>query len=250
MSADINDFINAKNEVDKADNRLVIYERQKPLMDAVLDVAPSLGAYLDSKIEIKLKNYQSEKRKIFVEIVLENKDIITRDMVSEEEFLVNFMKTVEVVERLSTNDKVVYYANLIRNGYLSGEPCIDSDMFDECMAIINDLSYREMVFLAEFAKHAKENPVRIDESGDYLVSGEDWIKYYHHMKETYPNANPRTFLKRLSRTGFVEEYSGWFGFENNSLVLDDRLNKHDLEASFILLKDYFLFEKMVIKRVG
>lgn len=42
-------------------------------------------------------------------------------MVNDVEFIINFARAKEAVQRLATTDKVEYFGNLIRNGYLQGK---------------------------------------------------------------------------------------------------------------------------------
>lgn len=45
-------------------------------------------------------------------------------MVNDVEFIINFARAKEAVQRLATTDKVEYFGNLIRNGYLQGNALI------------------------------------------------------------------------------------------------------------------------------
>lgn len=57
-------------------------------------------------------------------------------MVNDVEFIVNYARVREAVRRLATNDKVKFFGNLIRNGYLS-DTHIQSSVFDEYINILN-----------------------------------------------------------------------------------------------------------------
>ena len=57
-------------------------------------------------------------------------------MVNDVEFIINFARAKEAVQRLATTDKVEYFGNLIRNGYLQGKH-IDGSIFDEYIHILN-----------------------------------------------------------------------------------------------------------------
>lgn len=68
-------------------------------------------------------------------------------MVNDVEFIVNSAKTREAVCSLATNDKVKYFGNLIRNGYLSDEH-IENSEFVESLEILNTMSYREIQYIS------------------------------------------------------------------------------------------------------
>ena len=64
------------------------------------------------------------------------------------------MPVVKVVRILAANDKVKYFGNLIRNGYLSRE-YIENNEFEEYLEILNTVSYCEMQYLL----FKKEKPI-------------------------------------------------------------------------------------------
>ena len=93
------------------------------------------------------------------EILKNDIELCTVD-VNDVEFIMNFKKTLDAVNRLSNNDKIKYFANLLRNGYMKKEK-ISNDEYEEFLRILNDLSYREInyiFFLYDFEnKNDKEN---------------------------------------------------------------------------------------------
>ena len=63
------------------------------------------------------------------------------------------------MQRLATTDKVEYFGNLIRNGYLQGKH-IDGSIFDEYIHILNTMSYREIQYLVEYKKYCEDSSKR------------------------------------------------------------------------------------------
>lgn len=84
---------------------------------------------------------------------------ITTEMVNDVEFLINYARVVDAVRRLASNDKVVFFGNLIRNGYLSGEH-IAVSKFDEYINILNTMSYREIQYLVDYKKYCEESATK------------------------------------------------------------------------------------------
>ena len=80
-------------------------------------------------------------------------------MVNDVEFIINFARAKEAVQRLATTDKVEYFGNLIRNGYLQGKH-IDGSIFDEYIHILNTMSYREIQYLVEYKKYCEDSSKR------------------------------------------------------------------------------------------
>ncbi|MBR5337755.1 MAG: hypothetical protein IK152_07205 [Lachnospiraceae bacterium] len=163
-----------------ADDKVKI---KNAFIKSLIGVFPFLGEYLNELIEIGFEQSQNEKQEKLVEIISKNKDIITTDMVKNNEFIINLARTHEMVKRLATNDKIEYYANLIRNGYLCQGECISADTFDEYTSILNEISFREIEYLVEFANRAKRCDNRI-------LRKNEWEEYCIKMKERFPEINP------------------------------------------------------------
>lgn len=176
-----------------------------------------------------------------VETILQNKDLITRDMVNNVEFIINIAKTISAVDRTASADKVVFYGNLVRNGYFSNET-ISNDCFEEYLAVLSDLSFREIQYLAVFAERARQH--------DYKLEGTFLADYYRFMSAKNPEINPSIILNRLKRTGFVNTINEWadFGVEDTkdvhgagSLVFGDN-------SAFRLEYAYDDFEEVVLTK--
>lgn len=127
--------------------------KSNPVVESVLmpviKSVPIIGDMVDSTMNMAIKNFQQKKEQELINVILKNKNIITSDMVNDIEFIVNYNRTLEAVRRLATNDKVKFFGNLIRNGYLSGTH-INNNEFEEYLNILNVMSYREIHFLEEY----------------------------------------------------------------------------------------------------
>ncbi|HPG91844.1 MAG TPA: hypothetical protein PK675_00360 [Clostridia bacterium] len=124
-----------------------------------IDEFPLLGKLLanitDNTLGSALKNHQAKKRKDFENFLLNTDKTITTEMVKDVEFIMNLVKSIEVIDRLTTNDKVVYFANLLRNAYLNGEK-IQSDNFDNLFEKIKLMTKSDIDLLIKVLKMSKE----------------------------------------------------------------------------------------------
>ena len=114
---------------------------------SVKPLFPFWGELADGVVNEVLTKSIIEKRKKLLDIILSDTEMITTDMSSDVECIISFKKTVEAVDRLVTNDKIVYFGNLFKNGYLNEER-IQAYKFEEYFNIINSLSYRQLDLLA------------------------------------------------------------------------------------------------------
>ncbi|MBR1472167.1 MAG: hypothetical protein IJ600_11065 [Lachnospiraceae bacterium] len=234
---DIDDFIEAQKEIQFAEKINSVYRAQNSVKAAVVSLIPVLGALFDKITDQTLEDYQNKKRQKFVDTILANKDLITSDMVKNVPCIINIARSIEVVDRCASDDKVVYYGNLIRNGYLSSKTQISNDEFDEYISILNELSYREMIYLNSFAEHARKSGLMSEDMP--RVDKDNLKRYFAYMDKIYPQGNHEFILKRLLRTGFIIEDVPVV--EHETVILGGTGN-------YALDKSYDNFERMVIKK--
>lgn len=141
-----NDLKNVNELKDIKGNPIV----QSVLLSSLKSI-PVIGDMIDSTTEVLLNEFQEKKEQELIDIIFSDTNNITTEMVNDVEFIVNFNKTLEAVRRLATNDKVKFFGNLIKNGYLMDER-IENNVFEEYLDILNTLSYREICFLADYKK--------------------------------------------------------------------------------------------------
>ncbi len=134
------EFENAKLSLQNAE--AVIDVKNNPVVKStilsVLKSIPLFGELIDSSIDVYLSSFQESKRQELIDLILSDVTI-TSDMVNDIEFIFNFAKTVEAVNRLSSNDKVKYFANLLKNGYFVCSK-IQNDTFEEYLHLLSVLS--------------------------------------------------------------------------------------------------------------
>lgn len=212
--------------------------KSNPVVDSVLmpfiKSIPVIGDMIDSSMDKIIENFQHKKEEELIEVILGDQNSITSEMVNDVEFIVNFAKTKEAVHRLATNDKVRYFGNLIRNGYLSGNH-IDNSEFEEYLDILNTMSYREIQCLTDYKlycdKMSKSKKVRYN--------------YWAYFRRDYSKVTGIaedelwSIFTRIKRTGFLgEEYETQSGdidkedytfdsleVESNGYYLDDSFQR-------------------------
>ena len=81
----------------------------------MIKAIPVLGELIDGTIDASLNKFQQSRRNELLDIVLNTSETITTEMVNDVQFIINFAKTLEAVNRLGSNDKVRYFANIIKN---------------------------------------------------------------------------------------------------------------------------------------
>lgn len=178
---------------------------------SVLKAVPIIGELIDGTIDVLLTDFQNEKRKKLIDIILS--DItITSEMVNDVEFIMNFAKTLEALNRLAKNDKVKYFANLLKNSYFCGDK-IDNNEFEEFFEVINNLSYRQIQVLT-ILHNIENNPEPyIDKS----ISEKEYMpkRYWSSFKKELEDKlhirqdDVYSIMKSIEKTGLFTMYNGF-----------------------------------------
>lgn len=210
--------------------------KRNPVIESMLSPIkkiPYIGPLLNTAVEIKMSELQRQKENELIDVIMQNKYAITSEMVNDVEFIINFNRTLEAVRRLAKGDKVKFFGNLVKNGYLAGRN-IENSQFEEYLNILNSLSYREIEYLADFLIEASDKGGRIlDES---------WNAFISKMNTKYNVKNILFWYKRLEATGFIREIVSSSEMVGNTLVLGDKSKGYEADDSL------YEFYELVLKR--
>ncbi len=177
-----------------------------PIITLFLSLCPPVGDTFKNVINGVLETKITNNRNKLFDIILDGSSCVTTDMIYDVELLTNFSNTVEAVDRLATNDKIVYFGNLLRNGYFNGEK-IQADKYEEYFNAISSLSYRQLSLLALLYSHNKNRSDDCDKPGSE-------IEFWNTFKEDACNrfdlseGELVSILKATEKTGLCKEFVG------------------------------------------
>ena len=179
--------------------------KNNPVVDSVLltpvKAIPVIGEMVNSTTNKLIEDFQRKKEQELVDYILKDESSITTDMVNDVEFIINYNRTLEVVRRLATNDKVKFFGNLIRNGYLSVQH-IENSEFEEYLDVLNNMSYREIQALVAYFKYC--NGKHAKEYEKYNI----WYSFSHEYssKMKIKKSEIYRIFSSIARTGFVQAF--------------------------------------------
>lgn len=214
--------------------------KNNPVVDSLLlptiKAIPIIGDMIDSSMNKIIEEFQNKKEQELIEVILKDSHSITSEMVNDVEFIVNYAKAKEAVRRLATNDKVKYFGNLIRNGYLSGEH-IENSRFEEYLDMLNTMSYREIRYMLFLMQHPMEE-----------MQWHEFTQLFHN-EFGESDENPYYIYLKLKRTGFIYEE---FQVESTSVsgnnYGDYQLDYNAIESNYFSITSLFEeFYKMVLE---
>lgn len=177
----------------------------------------------------KFDSFQNEKRNKFCEVVLENKVMITSDKVRDITFIMEFLRTMDVVNRISQNDKVIYIARLFKKSFVVRDISeFDVDQYEEFLHRLDFLSLKEIDLLVDFSNYCK-----IHNNKDH----DEWytFKTMISKKMSITEDEVVSIFSGLCMTGFCRQ--------SNVLFPSDG----DIENPFIITDYFKRFVEMIIE---
>ena len=193
---------------------------------------------LTPQIQERFSEKISKNRQIFCDDIMALGFSVTREQLNDVAFLTEFQKTIEVIDRLATNEKIHFFANLFHNSF-SGKDKFDYDEYEELLRSLSQLSKSEICLLIDFwrasqlQKQDKDNPV-FRTSWDRFAAicfdkGIDKERLIAKM-----TAISRTGLCK-EETGSMFNYSGGMFFPTP--LLDDLISKIQSDKEKFCVKD-------------
>ena len=235
----INDMVDIKNN-------LIV----SSVLMAPVKAIPIIGDLIDSTADKLLDDFQQKKEQELIDVILTNSTAITTEMVNNVEFIINYARVVEVVRRLATNDKVKFFGNLIRNGYLSGEH-IEYSEFEEYIDILNTMSYREIKYLVDYKKYCEEKEKNSQYKSKVTEGKVTRYNRWSYFTKDYPKTHNVTAgelyytFVRMKQTGFWEEE---FETDSGDVDKDDySFSSLSIDSTgFYITKRFLKFYDMVL----
>ena len=144
---------------------------------SVLSSVPVIGAFVDNNTEKLLTKFQHDKRQGLLDVILSETAYVTNEMVNNVEFILDFAKTLEAVNKLSSNSKVKFFGNLLRNSYLSKNKAKNYE-FENNFQLLLSLSYSDIIIMESLKSNYRkipdnpsENMVEFKETLEQTING-------------------------------------------------------------------------------
>lgn len=191
------------------------------LIGLALPAADGLKAMKDIVVG-KFNNFQNSKREEFCKMVLSDTSMITSDKVQDVTFIMEFLRTMDVIKRVSQNDKVAYIARLFKKSFvIKSIDEFDVDQYEEYLHRLDYLSIKEIDLLISLYKYSNENQKEYhDEWNDFKVMIAN--------KLAVQESDIVSIFSGLCMTGFCREYKVMFpskGGREDPFIITDYFRK-------------------------
>lgn len=168
--------------------------------------ALSYGAVdaLDVLFSKTLFERQKQKRKELCEIIFAD-NLFTREDVEDVEFVLEFARTLDVVNRLATNKKLKYIATLFKRTFSQETYKEHIPEFEEYLFRLDRVSFRELDLL--FLLYDSERKSKFAQYTGKEKLDKVWEDYISVVKEKYSLSESmiRSIMSGLVMTGFCHE---------------------------------------------
>lgn len=172
-----------------------------PIVKMLIGTIPKISSLIDSSIGKMIEFRQKEKLETLFEIILSDNKI-TMEQVNDVDSIMEFAKTIDVVNRLILNDKVNILAKLLKSEIASEDK--NPDEFEELLHKLDVLSVREIELLHLLYEIEQENTEETSDDERYINYNYSWNSFVEEAKEKF-NLNDTevtSYMLGIMRTGF------------------------------------------------
>lgn len=180
---------------------------QNPVVQALygaLNIFPPLATMVNSVVSKKLSEHQERKQEELCRIIFADNGI-TLDSVQNVAFIMEYARMLDVVNRLATNEKVKYIANLFKRTFSNGCDPKNIPEFEEYLHRLDYMSYREIDLL--FLLYQCEQDPLIHNKKSLSKYDEAWDKFKEEAAKIYDIDENIivSMISGLTMTGFCRE---------------------------------------------
>lgn len=188
--------------------------RRNPIVETFVTYAktfvPFIGDLIDTSVNCVLEEYQNKKRMDFCEYILDTPELITKEKVSDVDFLIEFGKTMDVINKLAQNEKLIYISGLFKNTFITKDK-YDVSEYEEWLRRLDELSYREIELLVclyntevDYYKADYDSQKTVIEYQKVVDVWFEFLKKAERLLDISQESIESIILS-ITRTGFVKQ---------------------------------------------
>ncbi len=199
-----------------------------PVIRALAQVTP-ISSAVDAALVAKLENIHKDKLREFFDELKKGDIPLTPEIIESEDFLHCYFSTVRAALNSRRREKIRYFARLLISSVNSSE-ISTVDEYEECLSILDELSFRELGLLVVLSRYEKEN-FRQDDTDQIQRPNRFWDQLSSEIRSRFSISDGELngILARLNRTGLyrtiVGMYPGYTGGRGELTPLYAKLEK-------------------------
>jgi hypothetical protein len=191
------------------ENLLARYEDNRVVRGLVQLIPFGIGGALDVVITKTLSNIREERSRAFFDELIKTSKPLEPTVLESEDFLHCYFSTVRYALNSRRREKIQVFARLLKTSLDETGPR-DVDEYEEFLAILDDLTFRELQTLT--IMDAFSDRPRTPDLNDLQWTNTFWDEFEDRIVRELgvPNDEVRDFLSRISRTACYEVFTGGY----------------------------------------
>lgn len=176
-----------------------------PMLRGLVQIIPlGVGSALDSVLTTHLENIREDRLRTFFDEIEKGEVALSPEVIESEDFLHAYFSTLNAAAKTRRREKIKLFAHLLLSG-ATGRGVNNSDEYEDYLAILEDLSYRELVLLAALERNETFGGLRTAENPHATVA-EYWNLFLTGAALSLGISKDEVagMLVRLTRTGCFE----------------------------------------------
>ncbi len=192
-------------------DKLIKYYKTSPIIRGMAQLLTPVAA-ADAALTAQLQKIEERKLRIFFDELERGTKELSSELIEEEDFLHAFFATTNAVFRSRRDEKIQFLARLLLGfGTRKSDSEYPIDEFEEYIAILDEMSWREIAILATLA----ECEQKFSGHNGIMGPGRDavWPNFTSRIREEQKISEEEvsSVLLRLMRTGFYQPNVGGYG---------------------------------------
>ena len=177
-----------------------------PIIRGLIQVIPlGIGSAADVALVTILENIRKDRAREFFDELEKGAVQLTPEIIESEDFLHCYFSTTRAALNTRRREKIRYFARLLTSSISSSEISTVNE-YEECLSILDELSFRELEILVVRSRYEKEYPYPAGAS--YRKQADQfWDRFSSEVCSRFsiPRGELKSILLRLNRTGLYHE---------------------------------------------
>lgn len=212
-----------KEAIEQIANR---YTRHPILRGLILLLTPyGMGSVADVALVTILENIRKDRTREFFDELEKGAVQLTPEIIKKEDFLHAYFSTARAALNSRRREKIRYFARLLTSSINSSE-ISTIDEYEECLSILDELSFRELGILVVLSRYEKDYPHQA-EGSDIDRSARFWDQFSSEVCSRFsiPMGELNSILTRLNRTGLYATFTGYTSIAEKSVSYTGRIGE-------------------------
>ena len=135
-----------------------------------------IGSAIDAALLTKLQNIREERVRTFFDELAAGKVELNPELLESEDFLHCFFATVRAALNSKRREKIKMFARLLKSSILRNT-FSNTDEYEECLGILDELYYRELLILFTLDKYESQYPKKEYQENDLQRATRFWKEF-------------------------------------------------------------------------